>query len=59
VGAGSDDEFERARERWTGAQGGDIEPMLERFAADGELRSTVGELAGEGGVFRGHEGLRA
>jgi ketosteroid isomerase-like protein len=53
------DELERARDRWTASSRGDMEPMLERFAADCELHSRVAELEGEGGVFHGHEGLRA
>jgi hypothetical protein len=37
-----------------------MEAELERWASDGELHSTVaGVLEGEGGTFRGHEGLQA
>jgi ketosteroid isomerase-like protein len=54
------DELERARAVFAAWSGGEIEPMLEVWAADCELHSKVaGVVEGQGGVFRGHEGIRA
>jgi SnoaL-like domain len=51
--------LERARARWVAARQGELEPMLEVWAADCEVHSVVGGvLEGASGVFRGHEGLR-
>ena len=51
--------LEGARVRWAAASQGDLEPMLERWAADCEVHSGVARVVeGEAGVFRGHEGLR-
>lgn len=54
------DELTRQRQRFAALAGGDLETELERWAADCELRSSVaGVLEGQGGLFRGREGVRA